>query len=89
MFKVKRLLLPLGVPGNNDVEAFVLHYFGERRVLAEVPVPFISLAQNDSVLVSYSRQANGVKYSRVGLFCVTGGVFDNVKRVLVDDLLVK
>jgi hypothetical protein len=38
MFEVKSFLLSFRVSRNDDVEAFVLHYFGKRRVLIEVPV---------------------------------------------------
>jgi hypothetical protein len=38
MFEVKSFLPSLRVPRNDDVEAFVLHYFGKRGVLVEVPV---------------------------------------------------
>jgi hypothetical protein len=41
------------------------------------------------VLVGYSRQADAVKDGLVGLFCVACGVLDDVKCILVDDLLVK
>lgn len=40
MFKVKSFLLSLRVPRNDDVEALVLHYFGKRGVLVEIPVPY-------------------------------------------------
>jgi hypothetical protein len=39
MFEAKSFLLSLGVPRDNDVEAFVFHYFGKRGVFVEVPVP--------------------------------------------------
>jgi hypothetical protein len=41
------------------------------------------------VLVGYSRQADEVKDGLVGLFCVARGIFDDVKCILVDNLLVK
>jgi hypothetical protein len=40
MFEMESFLLSLRVPRDNDVEAFVLHYFGKRGVLVEVPVPY-------------------------------------------------
>jgi hypothetical protein len=39
MFEVKSFLLSLRVSRNDDFETFVLHYFGKRGVLVEVPVP--------------------------------------------------
>lgn len=91
MVKLNNILLSFSCPRNGDLNGWLFDRLREGRVFVEVPIPRRGLAYERLATLredEYSRQTDEVKNFLICLLSVPIGFLDDLKRVLIDDLLV-